>query len=326
MGSRLRAVWSWLVACVLTGCSTSSPGAPTRAAADGGGDDAAAGADVGGDAVSGCGASTIASGTFQFTFDNVQYDYVVHVSPSYSASKPAPLVLNWHATTRTGSIEESYTNMDPVGDANGWVLVYPSSPDGTWNAGSLRTSTPAAASRDDVGFGVALVHQIQSAACIDPKRVYTTGFSGGGFMSYALGCEHAELFAAIAPVGANVAVPTCQPSRSVPLMAFHGTADPTVPYAASDLPSVPDTVKAWATRDGCTAGPDPTYQMGTATCQTWSSCSAGATVTLCTAEGEGHCWPGSPVVCGTTEGFGTGTNDIDATAQIATFFARFSLP
>jgi poly(3-hydroxybutyrate) depolymerase len=56
------------------------------------------------------------------------------------------------------------------------------------------------------------------------------------------------------------------------------------------------------------------------------SCDEGATVTLCTADGVGHCWLGSPIVCGTTEGFGTGTNDIDAAAQMATFFTRFSLP
>jgi polyhydroxybutyrate depolymerase len=348
MRSRIGVIWSCIIVSVLAGCSTSKPGAPASAAGassegtgglgGGGGGGGTSAADAspfgtggmgggGGDAaVSGCGASTIASGTFNFTFDNVQYSYVVHLSPSYSGNEPAPLVLNWHAYPHTGSQEESYTNMDPVADANGWVMVYPTSPGDGWNAGSCCSSTDAGMDRDDIGFAVALVNQIQSAACIDPKRIYTTGFSNGAFMSYALGCEHAELFAAIAPVGGKVAVPSCQPSRSVPLLAFHGTGDPIVDYNADGtLPSVPDTVKAWATRDNCTVGPDPTYQ-GTVTCQTWSSCDAGATVTLCTAEGEGHCWPGSPVTCGTTGGVGTGTNDIDATAQIAAFFTKFSLP
>lgn len=336
MRSRFSAIGNFIVAGMLAGCSTSKPGTPASAAdassdgtggMGGGGGDAVVRADVGGadGAVSGCAASTIASGTFNFTFDNVQYSYVVHVSPSYSGSKPAPLVLNWHACTGTASDEERYTNMDSVADANGWVLVYPTSPDGSWNVGSSCTSTSAGLSRDDVGFAVALVNQIQSEACIDPKRIYTTGFSNGAFMSYALGCEHAELFAAIAPVGGKVGIPNCQPSRSVPVMAFHGTADPRVDYDAGgvpSLPSVPDTVKAWATRDNCMVGPDQTYQMGTATCQTWSSCNAGATVTLCSAEGGGHCWPGSPLMCL----FGAGTNDIDATGQIAAFFTKFSLP
>jgi len=340
MSSRFSAVGISFVIGMLAGCSTNEPGVPVLgadASSEGTGGmgggvtgdtdvhaDVHADASAPDDAVSGCGASTISSGTFNFTFDNVQYGYVVHLSPSYSGSKPAPLVLNWHSTTHDGTFEESYTNMDPVADANGWVLVYPSSPDQTWNAGSCCTSTAAGMSRDDVGFAVALVHQMQSEACIDPKRIYTTGFSAGAFMSYALGCEHADLFAAIAPVGGKVGVPTCQPSRSVPVMAFHGTADPILSYTADALPSVPDTVKAWATRDSCTVGPDQTYQMGTVTCQTWSSCSAGATVTLCSAEGGGHCWPGSPLPCHT--GFGADTNDIDATAQIAAFFTKFSLP
>jgi polyhydroxybutyrate depolymerase len=338
MQLRFTTFGTCVLAGFLGGCSPNKPGAdanPADASSDGtggmgagGGGDAAVQADASAPdaAVSGCGASTIASGTFNFTFDDVDYGYVVHLSPSYDGSKPAPLVLNWHACTRNASAEESYTNMDAMADANGWVLVYPNSPDGSWNVGSSCTSTSAGLSRDDVGFAVALVKQIQNDACIDSKRIYTTGFSNGAYMSYALGCEHAGLFAAIAPVGGKVGVPNCQPSRSVPVMAFHGTADPRVAYNADSLPSVPDTVKAWATRDGCTVGPDPSYQIGTVTCQTWSSCNAGATVTLCTAEGEGHCWPGSPIVCGTTEGFGTGTNDIDATAQIAAFFTKFSLP
>src|SRR5664280_1615075 len=146
MRSRFSAIGICIFAGMLAGCSTSKPGAPANAAdasSDGTGGMGGGGGDA---AVSGCGASTIASGTFNFTFDNVQYSYIVHLSPSYDGSKPAPLVLNWHASTRNASAEESYTNMDPVADANGWVLVYPNSPDGLWNA--LRQGDP---SRDDIG-------------------------------------------------------------------------------------------------------------------------------------------------------------------------------
>jgi polyhydroxybutyrate depolymerase len=301
------------------GCGSSSSSSPSNGpGTDAGGADAA---------VSGCGASTIKAGTFNFTFKNVKYSYIVHLSPSYSGSKPAPLVLNWHGLTSNAGQEEILTNMDPVADANGWVLVYPNSPDMSWNAGTC--CAYSATTRDDVGFAVALVKQIQSKACIDPKRIYTTGMSNGAFMTYRLGCEHAEIFAAIAPVAGKVGIPSCKPSRSVPVMAFHGTSDPLVSYDTGGLSgenlSVPDTVKAWATRDSCTVGPTQSYQMGTVTCQTWSSCSAGATVTLCSATGEGHWWPGSPLMP-VSSTYGAGTNDIDATAQIAAFFAKFSLP
>jgi polyhydroxybutyrate depolymerase len=213
--------------------------------------------------------------------------------------------------------------MDPIADSQGFILVYPNSPDMSWNAGTCCAFS--AMSRDDVGFAMALVNQLKSEACIDAKRIYTTGMSNGAFMSYRLGCEHAETFAAIAPVAGKVGIMNCDPSRPVPLMAFHGTADPLVSYDAGTLSadnlSVPDTVKAWAMHDGCTQGPDVTYQMGTVTCDTYSACDAGVTATLCTAVGEGHCWPGT-AYCP----YGAYTTDINASSEIAKFFKMFALP
>jgi polyhydroxybutyrate depolymerase len=310
-------------ACGSASKATNTQDAGTEAGAemrtDGGTD---AGANLNANGTGPCGASTIQAGTFNITYQSVQYSYIVHVPPSYDGTKRTPLVLNWHGYTSNASQEEAFTAMDAVSDSEGFILVYPNSPDMSWNAGTCCSS---ATSRDDVGFALSLVVELQSQACIDSKRVYSTGMSNGAFMTYRLGCEHAEVFAAIAPVAGKVGIPTCTPSRPVPVMAFHGTADPLVAYDAGTLSgemlSVPDTVKAWATRDGCTKGPDVTYQMGTVTCQTWSACSAGATVTLCTAEGEGHCWPGQSYCP-----YGASTTDINASTQIAAFFKTFSLP
>ena len=182
--------------------------------------------------------------------------------------------------------------------------------------------------RDDVGFARALVDKISSQACIDSKRVYSTGMSNGAFMSYRLGCEAADLFAAIAPVAGKIGIPDCHPSRPVPLLAFDGTSDKLVSYDGGGLSpdgmtDVPENVQDWATLDGCTGDPSTTYQKGTVTCQTWSHCNAGVTTTLCTAVGEGHCWPGQPV-CPSI--FGNATTDIDASQQIAAFFKKFKLP
>jgi polyhydroxybutyrate depolymerase len=268
-----------------------------------------------------CGPSTIRAGTFNLTFDKVHYGYIVHLPPGYDGKTRTPLVLNWHGFTSNASQQELFSGMDSIADSQGFILVYPNSPDMSWNAGTCCAST----TRDDVGFAIALVNQLKSEACIDAKRIYTTGMSNGAFMSYRLGCEHAETFAAIAPVAGKVGIANCNPSRPVPLMAFHGTADPLVAYDAGTLSaenlSVPDTVKAWAMRDGCTKGPDVTYQMGTVTCDTYSACDAGVTATLCTAVGEGHCWPGT-----TFCPYGATTTDINASSEIGKFFQMFTLP
>jgi polyhydroxybutyrate depolymerase len=337
-----------LICIELGGCGSSSTAASMSADA---------GANLDSLGTGPCGPNTLKAGTFDMTFEGVTYSKnIVHLPKGYDGSKRTPLVLNWHGLTSNASQQEAFSGMDAVADAQGFVLVYPNSPSMSWNAGTCCDFT--APSRNDVGFAMALVKKIQSETCIDAKRIYTTGMSNGAFMSYALGCEHADVFAAIAPVAGKVGVKSCAPSRPVPLMAFHGTADPLVAYytgaLSADNLGVPDTVQKWAAQDECSGATDPvglqmddggseggpgtliesdagatdagggpavTYQMGTVTCQTYSGCKGGATVTLCSALGEGHCWPGT-AYCP----YGAFTTDIDASQQIAAFFAKFSLP
>jgi len=271
-----------------------------------------------------CGPSTIEGGTFPFPFEGATYSYIVHLPPSYDGIQRMPLLLNWHGFTSNAQQQEIFSNMDPISDEEGFILVYPNSPDGSWNAGTCCGSSTM---RNDVGFARALVEEISSQACIDSKRVYTTGMSNGGFMSFRLGCEAADLFAAVAPVAGKVGVPNCHPARSVPLLAFHGTADSLVAYEtgalSADNLSVPDTVAKWAEEAGCTQGPDTTQQRGQVTCRTWSACRGGVTTTLCTVEGGEHCWPGQSFC---PFGTGMGTTDIDASREMAAFFKRFKLP
>ena len=270
-----------------------------------------------------CDASTLETGTFNLEYAGVQYGYIVHVPPSYDGTKRTPLVLNWHGYTSNAAQQQAFSVMDPVSDADGFIVVYPNSPDNSWNAGTCCAFN--ATTRDDVGFARALVDEISSKACVDSKRIYTTGMSNGAFMSYRLACEAADLFAASAPVAGKIGIPGCAPARPVPLIAFHGTADSLVIYdtgaLSADNMTVPDTLKHFAELDGCKKGPDQTYQNGTVTCQGWSECEGGVNVELCTAEGEGHCWPGQPGCP-----FGAATTDVDASRRLADFFKRFRLP
>jgi polyhydroxybutyrate depolymerase len=266
-----------------------------------------------------CGPSTIEAGTFSLTYGGVTYGFIVHLPPSYDGGARTPLILNWHGYQATASAEEGFTFMDPVADSAGFIVVYPNSPDESWNGGVCCAYT--ALLRDDVGFARALVREISRVACIDARGIYATGFSNGAFMTYRLGCEAADVFAAIAPVSGKVGIPNCNPSRSIPVLHFHGTADPLIPYDSGLMSgeglSVPDTIERWVARDDCQQGPAIAYQMGTVTCQRWSGCDAGATVTLCTAVGEGHCWPGQPSCPGQ---LGNSTTDVNATVGIVGFF------
>lgn len=271
-----------------------------------------------------CTGSVIAEGTFDFSFEGVQYQYIVHLPPSYDGTKRTPLVLNWHGLTSQATEQAVFSGMNPVADENGLIIVYPNSPDKSWNAGTC-CPVAGAQTRNDVGFARALVEKVQADACIDSKRIYSMGMSNGAFMSYRLACEASDVFAAIAPVAGKVGIASCTPSRPVPVLAFHGTADSLVRYDAPTLSAegktVPDTVAAWAQRNTCTAGPTETFTNGVVSCQTWSSCAGGTEVQLCTEAGVGHCWPGT-AFCP----FGAYTMDIDGSRAIAAFFARFTMP
>ena len=93
-------------------------------------------------------------------------------------------------------------------------------------------------------------------------RIYSTGLSDGALFTSLLACTMNDRFAAFAPV-AGVVMPTpCHPGRPVPIMAFHGTADPTLPFNGGTPgttpppvnlhgPGYPANVQAWAVKDGC---------------------------------------------------------------------------
>ena len=152
-------------------------------------------------------------------------EYRLHM-PANGGAGPWPLVLNWHGLGGSALLQEAYSGLVPLSDQHGFVLV---SPDGT---GSPRgfAAFPGIGATDDIQFTRDLLDAVICDADVDPPRVYSTGHSNGGFMSSRIGCELGDRIAAIAPV-AGVFVPangTCK--RSIPVMAFHGTADTVVPY------------------------------------------------------------------------------------------------
>ncbi len=314
-------------------------GAPAGGAAGAAGAGGTAGSSSGGaSGASGAGGTTTAPGcsvkplaagstqTIQIQHDGMQRSYILHVPKGYDGSKPVPLVLNFHGHGSNAVQQEYFSLMDGTSDADGFIVAYPEGINGSWNAGVCCQFTGP--TTDDVGFARAVVTDIESRTCIDDKRVYSTGMSNGGYLSHLLACKAADVFTAIAPVAGVLGIPPsqCNPSRPVPVIEFHGIADPIVPYNGGDTlgsPSVPDTFKGWAARDGCTGSPVQTFQNGKATCMTYEQCSAGVKVTLCSIQDEGHCWPGT-AFCPPT--LGTPNTDISANNEMWKFFTQYALP
>jgi polyhydroxybutyrate depolymerase len=262
------------------------------------GDDAGAGTDAGTPAAALC------SGTSQWSpggTDTITIDvgdagarsYLYYVGTGVKPGSAVPLVVNMHGLTNTPQLQEQFSQMNPVADTNGFVVVYPAGLNASFNAGNC-CGESAAAGVDDVGFVRAVVADAESRICIDPKRVYETGFSNGGMMAYQLACNAADLFAAVAPTeGSNETNTPCNPSRPVPLAAFEYLGDPIVVPASAQA-----SVDGWANQMGCPDAGATTTMQAAFTCQEWSQCANADQVWYCTLPGGTHYPPAgsAPVI------------------------------
>src|SRR5262249_48355797 len=144
---------------------------------------------------------------------------------------------------------------------------------------------------------------------IDPARVFATGISNGGFMSYRLGCDLADKVAAIAPVAAPGAIaiaPRRTPARPVAGLAIHGTDHPlgpggggTVMGSRGEILGAPESIALFARANRCAQAPTTTWEPdrdpsdGTTVQRVvYSGCAAGGAVELLNIEHGGHTWPG----------------------------------
>jgi len=219
------------------------------------------------------------------------------VPSTYDGKKAVPLVVDFHPLGGSGPNEQTGSPYPAQTDPDGVIMAFPSGESGpsggAWNVGPCCVKNV-----DDVAFARALVTQVESAACIDPKRVYGVGFSMGGGMSHYVACHAADVFAAVSPAAFDLAqenVGDCKPPRPISVVSFRGTSDPIVPYgggASSVVQGMPITflgAKAtfakWAELNQCSGAASAEDSNG---CASYSGCQGGVDVVLCTKQGGGH--------------------------------------
>ena len=261
-------------------------------------------------------------------------EYLLYVPDTYDASTPTPLVISIHGFADWPAHQMAMTGWNSLADEHGFIVVYPSGMGffpKRWRAGGSWNTL-----EDiwiDVKFISDLIDHFSVEYNIDSKRIYANGLSNGGGMSHVLACLLSERIAAIGGVAGAYGLPDrdCNPARSVPVIAFHGTADNIVPYdgglsgpSDSPFPAVPDWAAAWADRNGCVADTAELPASGEVSGVRYTGCDQGAEVLFYTVHGGGHTWPGGvPLPEWIT---GPTSMDIDATALMWEFFSRYSLP
>ena len=267
--------------------------------------------------------------------NGVERSFIAHFPTGYSPDRPAPLVVNLHGLSATNQMQVDYTEFNSSADISGYVSVYPQGQSELvrgqvqphWNA---NFGTQA----DDVTFISELIDLFIADFGIDRRRVFVTGFSNGGFMSYHLACTISEKIAAIAPVGGQMRVTgpqTCELSHNIPVLHFHSDNDQIVPITG--IPqftmSVTDTTAYFANRYGCEEEPIKTAiedrnadDQSTATHWDYQGCQDGGAVEVYISHNGGHTWPDALE----SEELGVTNRDINANKLILSFFDRYQLP
>lgn len=219
-----------------------------------------------------------------------------------------PLVVLLHGFSANGELQNLLFGYSETIAELPFVLVLP---DGTENTEGLQfwNATPACcdfenSGVDDVGYLLSLLDEAEERWNIDPSRIYFSGHSNGGFMSYRMACEAPERIAGIAGLaGATFAdEASCDPAARTHVLHMHGALDEDVLYGGSDDPGRPvpgarESAERWAARAGCgeaepvvgealdlwsNLGSPDTEVLG------WRACSSGRDVDLWTMPEGGH--------------------------------------
>ena len=253
-------------------------------------------------ALAGC--STISRGTAQLTdsFPDGSSVHTVNVGGlyrSYRLHRPsglpasAPLVVMLHGGFGSGEQAERAYGWDQLADTEKFVVAYPDGIARAWNVHGC-CGRPSQDGIDDVAFITSMVDQISDGIGIDRTRIYATGISNGGMMSYTLACN-SDMFAAIGPDSATQ-LDSCGSPRPTSVMHIHGTDDRMIRYSGGpgagvahiDGPPVPEVNAFWRKVDQCG---EPTVATDGALTTSAAGCQDNRSVVLVTVAGGEHEWP-----------------------------------
>ncbi len=258
--------------------------------------------------------------------DSTERTHQIYIPSSYTKEKLAPLLLLIHGYSEPSKWILEYTKFKPLADKYGFIIACP---EGKINA----TKVPAWNFYDtndkgeikDVTYINSFMDKLINDYSIDKKRIYITGFSQGGYMSFLAGCQLSSRIAAIAPVSG--AMPTssffkCEPTHTTPALVINGDKDNAVPYHGNEnVKSTTQSLKYWVTYNKCNNKPIVTSVLdaNTADDQTvekhqFFNAEKKAIVVHYKIKGGTHLWPGRE-----------GNTSLEAAPIIWEFLSQFKL-
>ena len=203
--------------------------------------------------------------------------YYLEYVPQNLGSK-RPLLISCHGINQSPEMQKNdYMKVEPIADKEKFVTVFPQGIDGGWDIGGDR----------DLKLITALIDKMVKEYDIDRNRVYMSGFSMGGMLTYHCMNNLSDKIAAFAPIsGYPMYGFTCTAKRPIPVIHTHGTGDDVCRF--SGVQSNLDKLIAF-NKCSTTATVTTNYKgFGHATKRVWSGGTNGVQVVLLELKDKGH--------------------------------------
>ncbi|MCP5038711.1 MAG: hypothetical protein GY945_14050, partial [Rhodobacteraceae bacterium] len=281
---------------------------------------------------------------FQVIFEGFERDFNLYVPTGLEENQePYPLVFVLHGIASTNELvmEKSRGRFNQLADQYGFLVAYPNGLARHWAVGEGEAAALVLPKRDDLAFLDQVLTLSGQLFPVDRTRIFATGFSLGGQMSFAWACNRPGLVRAVATVAMTLPefmIETCRDSTPFGVAMIHGTADPAVPYYGGSFPVGPKprdvflshdkTLAFFMAQNGCDPAEYQTLVLDEFDDETsvmrrvWENC-AGPSLHSYTILAGGHSWPREDQPLTTRAVVGRVSREITGSDQMWEFFQRF---
>ena len=253
--------------------------------------------------------------------DGLDRYYFIYKPDNLNTNISVPVLFALHGYGSSALSHLTYTNYFSLADANNFIVIYPQ---GTttdtlsshWNVGGWTSKS----TRKDIEFIDTVIDLIKDKIQIDQTRIYSSGMSNGGYMSYSLACNLNSKIAAIASVTGSMTpdnFDNCTPSNPISVLQIHGLQDLIVPYIGnSGSKSIPDVIDFWVNHNACNTEPNRLIKysnLALVNYDTYENCLNNTNVKLILHPEMDHTWPF------------TSTHNVSASNEIWNFVSQYDL-
>lgn len=204
--------------------------------------------------------------------DGIERSFYFYIPENLADDYSPAVVFYLHGGgKRDGGDAAKNIGLNKLAKIEKFAAVYPNGIDAQWNDGrgvSFRENIDNK-NVDDVGFISELIDYFIENHNVDKNKIFISGASNGGMMTYRLACEITDKITAAATIISNMPeniYNNCKPGKTLPIMIVNGTDDPLVPYEGGEVTvlfkkygkivSVDKSVGFWVNNNNCSPKPE----------------------------------------------------------------------